>query len=131
MERPSYRRCANTREGDLMANIAEMVKELQQERDRLDQAIAALAALAGTTRTSSARGAASGPRRTLSAAARRKVSLAQKARWAKLRAQNSAKGQPSTVNPGKRTMSAAARRKIAAAQRARWAKLRAQQKKAA
>ena len=77
-----------------MANIAEMVKEFQQERDRLNQAIAALAALAGTTRTSSARGAASGPRRTLSAAARRKVSLAQKARWAKLRAENSAKGLP-------------------------------------
>ena len=114
-----------------MANIAEMVKEFQQERDRLNQAIAALAALAGTTRTSSARGAASGPRRTLSAAARRKVSLAQKARWAKLRAQNSAKGQPSTVNPGKRTMSAAARKKIAATQRARWAKLKALQKKAA
>ena len=29
-----------------MANIAEMVNELQQERDRLDQAIAALAPLA-------------------------------------------------------------------------------------
>jgi hypothetical protein len=114
-----------------MANIAGMVKELQQERDRLDQAIAALAPLAGTSKTSSARGGATGQRRTLSAAARRKVSLAQKARWAKLRAENSAKGQPSTVNPGKRTMSAAARRKIAATQRARWAKLRAQQKKAA
>src|SRR5438128_217985 len=92
MERPSYRRCANTREGDLMANIAEMVKELQQERDRLDQAIAALAPLAGTSKASSARSGASGPRRTLSAVARRKVSLAQKARWAKLRAENSAKG---------------------------------------
>ncbi len=33
-----------------MANIAEMVKELQQERDRLNQAIAALAPLAGTNR---------------------------------------------------------------------------------
>ena len=107
-----------------MANITEMVKELQQERDRLDQAVAALARLAGTSKASSARSGASGPRRTLSAVARRKVSLAQRARWAKLRAENSAKGQPSTVNPGKRTMSAAARRKIAAAQRARWAKLR-------
>ena len=114
-----------------MANIAEMVKELQQERDRLDQAIGALAPLAGISKTSSAQGGAGGPRRTLSAAARRKVSLAQKARWAKLRAENSTKGQPSTVNPGKRTMSAAARRKIAASQRARWAKLRVKQKKAA
>ena len=39
-----------------MANIAEMVKELQQERDRLDQAIGALAQLAGISNTSSARG---------------------------------------------------------------------------
>src|SRR2546426_8919351 len=131
MKLPIFRHGANTRAGDLMANIAEMVKELQQERDRLDQAIGALAQLAGISNTSSARGGASGPRRTLSIAARRKVSLAQKARWARLRAENSAKGQPSTVNPGKRTMSAAARRKIAATQRARWAKLRARQKKAA
>ena len=80
MELPIFRHGANTRAGDLMANIAEMVKELQQERDRLDQAIAVLASLAGTSKTSSARSGASGPRRTLSAAARRKVSLAQKAR---------------------------------------------------
>src|SRR5205809_7024987 len=77
-----------------MANIAEMVRELQQERDRLNKAIAALSPLAGTNRTLSARGGSSGPRRTLSAAARKKVSLAQKARWAKLRAENSAKGLP-------------------------------------
>jgi len=131
MERPILRHGANTREGDLMANIAEMVQELQQQRDRLDQAIGALAPLVGIIKTSSAQGGAGGPRRTLSAAARRKVSLAQKARWAKLRAENSAKSQPNIVNPGKRTMSAAARRKIAASQRARWAKLRAKQKKAA
>jgi len=58
-----------------MANIAEMVKELQQERDRLDQAIGASASLAGASKTSSVRGGAGGPRRTMSAAARRKVSL--------------------------------------------------------
>jgi len=46
-----------------MANIAEMVKELQQERDRMDQAIAALAPLAGMTRSPSARGGAKGPHR--------------------------------------------------------------------
>jgi hypothetical protein len=117
-----------------MANIAEMVRELQQERDRLNRAIAALAPLAGTNRTSSARGGASGPQRTMSAAARRKVSLAQKARWAKTshaRAESSAQGHTNATNTSKRTMSAAARRKIAASQRARWAKLRAQQKKAA
>src|SRR6058998_2184022 len=132
MERPIYRHSANTSGGDLMANIAEMVKELQQERDRLNQAIAALAPLAGTNRTSFPRGESSGPRRTLSAAARRKVSLAQKARWAKLRAENSAKAKTSsTMNTGKRTMSAAGLARIRAANKARWAKWRAQHKKAA
>src|SRR5438128_10038997 len=118
MERPILRHGANTREGDLMANIAEMVKELQQQRDRLDQAIGALAPLTGISKTSSAQGGAGGPRRTLSAAARRKVSLAQKARWAELRAENSAKSQRNTVNPGKGTMSAADRRKIARSKQA-------------
>jgi len=115
-----------------MANIAEMVKQLQQERDRLNQAIAALAPLAGTNRTSFPRGESSGPRRTLSAAARRKVSLAQKARWAKLRSENSAKAKTSsTMNTGKRPMSAAGLARIRAANKARWAKWRAQHKKAA
>jgi hypothetical protein len=54
----------------------------------------------------------------MSAAARRKISLAQKARWATKK-----KGaQPGKV---KRVISAASRRKMAAAQKARWAKVKA------
>jgi hypothetical protein len=60
------------------------------------------------------------PGRTMSAAARRKISLAQKARWAK------AKGHEPKP---KRIISAAGRKRIAAAQRARWAKLKAAKKK--
>src|SRR4029077_16877569 len=56
------------------------------------------------------------PKRTLSVAARKKISLAQKARWGK----QTSNGQSGTARP-KRTMSGAARKKIAAAQRARWA----------
>ena len=48
------------------------------------------------------------PRHTLSAAARKKISLAQKARWAK---QASSSGQVVAMKP-KRTMSLAARKKI-------------------
>jgi hypothetical protein len=66
------------------------------------------------------------PGHTVSASARKRMSLAQKARWAK----RTASGRAATVKP-KRTMSASARRKIAAAQRARWAKVKAQQKKPA
>ena len=60
------------------------------------------------------------PVRTISAAGRKRIAAAQRARWAKVRGK--AKVAP------KRTMSASSRRKIAAAQRARWAKVRAKQK---
>jgi hypothetical protein len=68
----------------------------------------------------------------MSAASRRKMALAQRARFAKARKE----AQPTLVAktgavPAKRTMSASARRKIAAAQKARWAAVRAGQKKAA
>jgi hypothetical protein len=105
-----------------MANLTGVVQQLkkahakaQGEVERLGAALAALGSLTGRS--------PAGKRRTLSAAARRKISLAQKARWAK----RASKSQASTARP-KRTMSAATRRKIAAAQRARWAKVKARKK---
>jgi hypothetical protein len=59
------------------------------------------------------------PRHGMSASTRRRMSLAQKARWAK------AKGH---APKPKRTISAAGRKRIAAAARARWAKIRAAKK---
>ena len=101
-----------------MANLkglASIVSELRAERTNLvnqlrhvDAALSVLGKLNAGSYTK--------PRCTLSASARKRISLAQKARWAK------AKGH--APNP-KRTISAAGRRKIAAAQRARWAKVRA------
>jgi hypothetical protein len=61
-------------------------------------------------------------RRKMSASARRKIGLAQKARWAKR------KGTETVAVPGKRRrMSAEGRARIAAAAKARWAKIRANQ----
>ena len=103
-----------------MADLAGVLKELEQERSRLDQAIRAIGGLVG--RNGAGARNSKRPKRTMSPAARRKISLAQKARWAKTRR---------TVEPTKvHTMSRAGRNRIAAAQRARWAKVR-QQKKAA
>jgi hypothetical protein len=109
-----------------MANLkglASIVSELRAERTnlvnqlkRVDAALPVLGKLNGGSYTK--------PRRTLSASARRRISLAQKARWAKQKTS----GQ--SARP-KRTISAAGRRRIAAAQRARWAKVKAQKKKAA
>ena len=118
-----------------MANIkglVSIVSELKAERTNLvnqlkhvDAALAALGKLDGWSGDTT-------PRRTLSASARKKMSLAQKARWSKARSGSkpTAAKTPASAHV-KRTMSAAARGKIAAAQRARWAKLRAAQKKAA
>lgn len=100
-----------------MTSVSEIVKQLKVERDRVERELsglnAALSAFVGVYK-----GVKRAGKRTMSASARAKISVAQKARWAKARTP-------------KRTMSAAGRKRIAAAQRARWAKFKAQQKKKA
>jgi hypothetical protein len=63
-----------------MANLDAMVKELQHERDRIDEAIKILVSLDGNNLKGSQRG-------TMSTAARRRISDAQKARWVKKKAE--------------------------------------------
>jgi|SRR5579863_7337631 len=116
-----------------MLNLSNIVSQLQAQRrqvqselGRLDGAIKALRGTDTGNGLGTIRVAPSRPRRTLSAAGRRAISLAQKARWAK----RAANMQVGTTKP-KRTMSASARRKIAASQRARWAAWKAKQKNAA
>jgi hypothetical protein len=105
--------------GNQMGNISGVVgylkKELQRAQQEVQRFTAALQALGSPS---------SNGRQPLSASARKRISLAQKARWAKQKTSGQA------ARP-KRTISAAGRRKIAAAQRARWAKIRAKGKKAA
>jgi hypothetical protein len=116
-------------EGEFMANLkglASIVSELRVERTNLvnqlkhlDAALSVLGKLNGGSSYTK-------PRRTASlATARCRISLAQKARWAKRTAEQTGRVKP------KRTISAAGRKRIAATQRARWAKVKAQQKKAA
>jgi hypothetical protein len=121
-----------------MANLAGVLGQLREERQhaeeqvaKLDQAISAIAGLMGRISVRTA-GKTDRPKRSMSAAARKRISRAQKARWANLRKQS----QPTLVRKAgttapKRTGSLAARRKIAAAQRARWPNVRARQEKKA
>jgi hypothetical protein len=113
--------CYNPGEGDSMTNLDGVVQMLKKEHARLTKEINAI------TGALSAFGAAYGKRTGrqsgMSAAGRARIAAAQRARWAKVKA-NSGKGNVVTM-PKKRTMSAVARRKIAAAQRARWAKVKA------
>jgi hypothetical protein len=66
-----------------MANMSGVVQQLKKERERAQKQVqridAALEALGSVSSNGSSR-------HTMSAAARRKISLAQKARWAKTRA---------------------------------------------
>lgn len=93
-----------------------MLAEVEQEIAKLQRvAVALRGSESPQERPTNSHGAG----RTLSASARKRMSLAQKARWAK-RSGNNHAGEPKP----RRTMSVSARRKIATAQRARWAKIR-------
>jgi hypothetical protein len=112
-----------------MADLAGIVQQLKNERDRAVREVeclnAALAALNGAGPKRSA-----GSRTKMSAAGRARIAAAQRARWAKIRngGQKNAVQKNVITMPKKRKMSAAARKKIAAAQRARWAKVKAKKK---
>ena len=72
-----------------MGNMNGIVKQLKKERDRVERQLSglnsALAAFVGTYYGGKTR-----KKRTLSAAARKRISAAQKARWAKVRAKKAA-----------------------------------------
>ena len=103
-----------------MVDVSSIVKQLKKERDRVVKQLsgmdAALTAFAGVYSGSARNG-----KQQISAAGRKRIAAAQRARWAKVR------GESKVVVP-KRTMSAKSRAKIAAAQRRRWAKIRATKK---
>jgi hypothetical protein len=73
-------------------------------------------------------GAAPKKKRTMSASAKRKIAVAQKARWAGVRRTNSTQSGRSTARPKKRTMSRAARAKLSTRMKAAWAARKAAQK---
>src|SRR5438094_5890592 len=98
----------------------DIIVQLKIEREKAAQQVNALnmaiRALSGTA-TQGSRG-----RRTMSAAARARISASQKARWARSR------GKVVSIKHPKRHISAAGLARIRAATRARWARVRAAQK---
>ena len=102
-----------------LKGLASIVSELRVERTNLANQLKRVDAALSVLGKSNGGSSFAKLGRTRSASARKRMSLAQKERWAK----RAAHDQAGKVKP-KRTMSASARRKIAAAQRARWAKFR-------
>jgi hypothetical protein len=103
-----------------MANIASVLNQLQQEHSRvthqIDRLNQAISALKGTNHRRTGR--------TLSAAGRARIAAAQRARWAKARAQKVV----SINGRRRRKISSTALANIRAAQKARWARWRKQRK---
>jgi hypothetical protein len=96
-----------------MGNVSSIIMQLKKERDRVTKQLSGMnAALTAFGGVYSGNG-----KRQISAAGKKRIAAAQRARWAKLR------GKAKVAKP-KRRMSASARKKIGAAQRARWAKVR-------
>jgi hypothetical protein len=104
-----------------MINLTALLRQLEHERTRLASQLENLnRAVSALNGTGSRQGG-----RTISAAGRRKIAAAQRARWAK------AKGQKVvSIASRRRKMSAAAIARIRAAQKARWAKWRKARKSA-
>ncbi|MGD1214035.1 MAG: hypothetical protein ABR861_03515 [Terriglobales bacterium] len=109
-----------------------VVSQLQKERTRLEDELhrvtTALVAFGNVYMHGSQpkAAAATRKRRNISAAGRKRIAAAQRARWAKIKGQ---KVVSISARKG-RKMSPAARKRIVAAQKARWAKWRKAQAKA-
>jgi hypothetical protein len=106
----------------------------EQQKARIDDQIAELRAMmsGGTKPTPAATPEATTAKRKISAAARRRMALGQKARWAKLKGESVSPAPIATPEPlkTKRKLSAAGRAAIVAATKARWDRIRAEAAKA-
>ncbi|MGA2134828.1 MAG: hypothetical protein ABSH50_21290 [Bryobacteraceae bacterium] len=94
----------------------EVQRKIDELRDRIGEPSASISG--GTTA-----GGTTG-RRSLSPAARHRIALAQKKRWAAYKAKN---GSATASKPKKRVLSAAGRARIVAATKKRWAAFRKEQ----
>jgi hypothetical protein len=105
----------------LTADILSAALEgFEAQKNRIDARIAEIMQMLNGSRPETAAPTDTGkPRKKRSAAVRRKMALAQRARFARLK--QVAEAVPAVAAKPKRTMSASARRRIAAAQKKRWA----------
>jgi len=110
-------------------DIQGIVEQLKQERNRIDQAVAALVGLGFQTarrgrppKTSQPVPSTAPKRRTMSASARAKIAAAQRARWAKQKGQAGPKKATAAKKKAaaRKPMSAAMQKKLSAMMKARW-----------
>lgn len=117
-------------------DLQSVVTQLKSERDRIDQAIAALEGPGSTSvprrgRPPKNTPAGSGQRRHMSAAARKRISEGMKARWAQR--SGTARSKASQAKSAKKAtgrsgISAAGRKRLSVLMKARWAARKRQAK---
>jgi hypothetical protein len=73
-----------------MANLAVIIQQLKEERANAQGVVARLDAALKALRHLDSGNSSSRPRRKMSAAARKRIAAAQRARWAKVRKQKTA-----------------------------------------
>ena len=74
-----------------MGNVSVIVKQLKKERDKVEKQLSGLnAALAAFVGTYYGNGAKPRKKRTMSAAGRKRIAAAQRARWRKIKARKKA-----------------------------------------
>lgn len=109
-------------------DIQTIVTQLREEASRIENAIAALVGLGQPAprrgRPPKAAQASGSGRRQMSAAARAKISAAQKARWAKQKGGTKKAAPAQKKAPSRKPMSPAMRKKLSAMMKARWAQRR-------
>jgi hypothetical protein len=112
--------------------ILAAIEGFQGQKNSIDSQIAELRSIldgGGHSETADSPATAK-PRKKRSAAVRKRMAMAQRARYAKLK-QSSEEPQTETAKPKRAPLSTAARKRIAAAQRKRWALKKAGAKQAA
>jgi len=113
--------------------ITAAIQGFETQKARIDQQVAELRAIlsGGPAETAATPEAPTRKRKRFSAAARRKMAMAQKARWAKIKGESEPPA-PATPKPSKpkRKLSRAGRAAIIAATKARWDRVRAEAAKA-
>ena len=118
---------------NLLAAIRREERKLEKQAAKLQRQLNGLEAAAKALGNSAGRDLDKAEKRVMSAAARARISRAQKKRWATVKAGVKKAGKPEADGFGtakKRVMSAAARAKISAAAKRRWAKVKAGARKA-
>jgi hypothetical protein len=102
--------------------LSAALEGFEVQKNRIDARIAEIRQMLGGSTAPTALTDTGKPRKKRSAAVRRKMALAQRARYTKVK-QASAPPQAVAAKP-KRKMSASARKRIAAAQKKRWAAIK-------